>query len=105
MTADPLLPPTGEIVREPVPPPKPRYRWYHKVTALIFIVFCLELGVFLLFFPWSVLWDRNFFSSFTPPLKQYWDNTYLRGAVSGLGLVNVYISLIEIFRLRRFLQP
>jgi len=105
MTADPPLPPTGEIVHEPIPPPKPRYRWYHKVTALIFIVFCLELGVFLLFFPWSVLWDRNFFLSLTPPLKQYWDNTYLRGAVSGLGLVNLYISLVEIFRLRRFLQP
>jgi hypothetical protein len=32
----------------------------------------------------------------------YWDNAYLRGAVSGLGIVNVYISLVEIFRLRRF---
>ena len=105
MTLDPPLPPTGEIVREPTPPAHPRYRWYHKVTALIFIAFCLELGVFLLFFPWSVLWDRNFFSSITPPWRQYWDNAYLRGAVSGLGLVNVYISLVEIFRLRRFLRP
>jgi len=26
----------------------------------------------------------------------------VRGAVSGLGIVNVYISLVEIFRLRRF---
>ena len=27
---------------------------------------------------------------------------YLRGAISGLGVVNLYISLIEAFRLRRF---
>jgi len=101
MTVDPPLPPAGEFLQEPVPPP-PRYRWYHKVFALIFIVFCMVLGVFLLFFPWSVLWDRNFFSFLTPQLRQYWSNTYLRGAVSGLGLLNVYISLVEIFRLRRF---
>ncbi len=80
----------------------PRYRWYHKVTALIFIVFCLELGMFLVIFPWSELWDRNFFSTLAPEWRFYWDNAYLRGAVTGLGIVNVYISLVEIFRLRRF---
>jgi hypothetical protein len=32
----------------------------------------------------------------------YWFNAYVRGAVSGLGIVNVYIALLEIFRLRRF---
>ena len=40
---------------------EPRYRWYHKVSALIFIVFCLELGMFLVVFPWSDFWDRSFF--------------------------------------------
>ena len=33
---------------------------------------------------------------------QYWDNMYVRGAISGLGVVNLYISLIEVLRLRRF---
>jgi len=83
---------------------QPAYRWYHKVRALLFIVFCLELGLFLVVFPWSDLWDRNFFSTLAPQWRFYWDNAYLRGAVSGLGLVNVYISLIEIFRLRRFVR-
>src|SRR5205085_2785100 len=32
----------------------------------------------------------------------YWENMYVRGAVSGLGVVNLYISFLEIFRLRRF---
>jgi hypothetical protein len=27
---------------------------------------------------------------------------YVRGAISGLGVVNLYISLGEVFRLRRF---
>ena len=29
-------------------------------------------------------------------------NTYLRGAISGLGVVNLYIAVVEAFRLRRF---
>jgi len=90
-------------VTEPITAPEaPRYRWYHVAAALIFIVFCMELGMFLVIFPWSAFWDRSFFFSLAPEGRLYWDNTYLRGAVSGLGIVNVYIALVEIFRLRRF---
>ncbi|HUO28341.1 MAG TPA: hypothetical protein VMU80_03915 [Bryobacteraceae bacterium] len=92
---------------DPIPAPlpateAPHYRWYHKVSALIFIVFCLELGMFLVIFPWSNFWDHSLFSSLFPEWRGYWSNAYLRGAVSGLGVVDVYISLVEIFRLRRF---
>ena len=81
-----------------------RYRWYHKVSALIFIIFCLELGMFLVVFPWSDFWDRSVLPKLVPTWRLYWYNPYLRGAVSGLGIVNVYISLVEIFRLRRFIR-
>jgi len=87
---------------EAPPPDAPPHRWLHIGLALIFIVFCLELGMFLVIFPWSDLWDRSFFSALAPEWRTFWDNAYLRGAVSGLGIVNLYISLTEIFRLRRF---
>ena len=90
---------------EPIPAPAteaPRHRWYHIAAALIFIVFCMELGMFLVIFPWSEFWDRSLFFPLAPEWRLYWDNAYLRGAVSGLGIVNVYIALVEIFRLRRF---
>ncbi|MGC9945025.1 MAG: hypothetical protein ABSF64_01400 [Bryobacteraceae bacterium] len=93
---------TEPIPAPEAPPEAPHHRWYHVVLALIFIVFCLELGIFLVLFPWSDFWDRSLFSAIAPEWRLYWDNAYLRGAVSGLGLVNVYISLLEIFRLRRF---
>ncbi len=79
------------------------YRWYHVVASLLFILFCLDLGMFLLVFPWlSEYWDHNFFSTFVPEWHRFWDSSYVRGAVSGLGVVNLYISFIEILRLRRF---
>ncbi len=84
----------------PAAPPPPR--WYHKVSAILFITFCLEIGFFLLVFPWTEYWDSNYFSGLFPSWIPYWDNMYVRGAISGMGVVNLYISFIEIFRLRRF---
>jgi hypothetical protein len=84
-----------EAVREP------RYRWYHKAGALVYIFFCFELGVFLLLFPWLDLWEKNYFSTLLP-WSGFWNNDYVRGAVSGLGLMNIAISFSELLRLRRF---
>jgi len=78
-----------------------RYRWYQKLSSVLLIVFCLEIGTFLLVFPWfGDIWENNFFASLLA--KGYWENSYFRGALSGLGVVNLYIALIEILRLRRF---
>jgi hypothetical protein len=80
----------------------PVYRWYHKASALLLIVFCLEVGVVLLVFPWLEYWDNNFFSNWLPKVHDYWDNSYVRGAVSGVGAANIIIAFGELFRLRRF---
>jgi hypothetical protein len=32
-------------------------------------------------------------------------NPYFRGAVSGVGVINIYLSVLEAFRLRRFAAP
>jgi hypothetical protein len=92
------------VAPPPPPMPQPQYRWYHKLSALIFILFCIELGAFLLLFPWTEYWDHNLFSSLVPEWHQFWANSYVRGAVSGLGVVNFYIAFTEIIRLRRFAQ-
>ena len=102
MPPDPRLPEIDETAHAPVAVPRPAFHWYQKVSALVFITFCLEIGLYLLIVPWTESWDGNYFSALLPRMKPYWDNLYVRGAVSGLGAVNLYISLAEIFRLRRF---
>jgi hypothetical protein len=72
------------------------------MSAVLLVTFCLEIGLFLLIFPWTDYWDVNYFSELIPSWRAYWDNPYVRGTVSGIGLLNLYISLLEIFRLRRF---
>lgn len=81
---------------------RPVYRWYHKTFAVLFVAFSLEIGLFLVIFPWTEYWPGNYFAAFVPAWRHYWNNMYVRGAMSGLGVVNVYISLVEVFRLRRF---
>jgi hypothetical protein len=91
---------------ETFPPPQeasaPSYRWYHKLASVMAAIFCFELGVFLLVFPWVTDWNVNYFSLLPLWARDIWVSPYFRGAISGLGLLNIYISFVEVFRLRRF---
>ncbi len=87
---------------QPVTAIRRRYRWYQKAGGVLFVAFCLAMGFFLLIFPWTDGWDNNYFATLIPEWHQYWGNLYLRGAVSGVGAVNLWISFIEMFRLKRF---
>ena len=46
--------------------------------------------------PWSRFWERNYFADMLPALHVLMANNYVRGAVSGLGLVNIWIALAEL---------
>ncbi len=78
------------------------YHWYQKAFAIVYVFFCFEIGVFLVLVPWLEVWNQNYFSSLGPFWYEVWNSPYLRGAVSGLGLIDIWISFAELFRLRRF---
>jgi hypothetical protein len=81
---------------------RPQYRWYHKLAGVMAAIFCFELGVFLLVFPWASDWDVSYFAFLPLGARTVWVSPYFRGAISGLGILNIYISFLEVFRLRRF---
>jgi hypothetical protein len=83
-------------------PPGPT--WFQRLSSVLFIIFCFELGLFLLIYPWTDAWADNYFSVAAPDRvqgawRELWNNTYVRGGVSGLGLVNVWIAVAEVFQL------
>lgn len=78
-----------------------RRSWVQRLGTLLFVLVCFEVGLFLLLFPWTDWWGHNYLASLAPWARDLWDSTYFRGAVSGLGLVNIYIALAEIARFRR----
>ncbi len=80
------------------------HHWFQKLSAVVFIIFCLELGLFLIIYPWTDEWDHNMFAAAVrlAQWNEWWNSPFLKGALSGLGLLNVWVSVAEIFRLRRF---
>jgi hypothetical protein len=79
-----------------------KHRWYHKVAGVMAAIFCFELGVFLLVYPWASDWNVKYFTFLPLWARGIWSSPYFRGAISGLGILNIYISFLEVFRLRRF---
>jgi hypothetical protein len=69
------------------------------ITNIFFILFCVEIGLVLFLLPWTLLWDNNYFFSLTPQWNPFWLSTYLRGAISGVGVVNLWIGMAEAWRL------
>ena len=66
-----------------------------KLLGLLVVIVCFEVGVFLMVFPWMDAWRHNWFAGQTVWLMDLFESNYFRGALSGLGAVNIYISFAE----------
>ena len=69
-----------------------------RLLAATLILFCLELGLFLFVVPWTALWQHNYFLLRWPQLSPWLNNYFLRGAVSGLGLLDAGFALSFLWR-------
>jgi hypothetical protein len=76
-------------------------RWAGRLRVFFLAMFALEIGLFLLVYPWLPTWDLNNLPGFFPPLRSFWNESYLRSALSTLGLLNLYIALLQVIRLIR----
>jgi len=73
------------------------------LSRLVFLAYFVEVGLVLLVVPWSPFWDRNFFVDLWPALSAVTRSNIVRGAVSGLGVINLWAATSELaalFRLR-----
>lgn len=66
------------------------------MKRLLLVTFFFEIGFVLLVVPWSAFWDRNYFAQLAPPIEALITNDFFRGAVSGLGVINVSAGLAEL---------
>jgi hypothetical protein len=62
---------------------------------LLLTAFFLETGAVLVLAPWSEFWDRNYFAQGLPLIHALMINNFVRGAVSGLGIVNMLAAVAE----------
>jgi hypothetical protein len=80
-----------------------------KLTVVFFIFVCLEAGAFLTVLPWiggGGYWGGNYFLVYTaqkmgaPGLQRVVASGWVRGAVTGLGLLNLAMAFWEAFHFR-----
>jgi hypothetical protein len=46
--------------------------------------------------PWSSFWERNYFAEVWPTIGAIVRSNFTRGAITGLGFVNLFAGVIEI---------
>jgi len=67
-------------------------------SAVVLYVFFV-LGMFLLFVPWTPIWDRAVVSIAPSRAMQVLSSGWVRGAVSGLGLLDLVLAVQELLTL------
>jgi hypothetical protein len=83
-----------------------------RLTVIFYIILCLEAGIVLTFLPWVHPfglsdWGDNFFLIYVVQktglysLQQTIASGWVRGAVTGLGLVNFALAFWEIAHFQR----
>lgn len=81
-----------------------------KLTVIFFIILCLLLGFYLILSPWDTLfgrWDENYLlvlvseGAGLPVLQRTVTSNWFRGAVTGLGVLNLVIAFWEIANFER----
>ncbi len=66
-----------------------------RLLLCIEVIFYIELGMVLLVVPWHPFWQQNNLTLGHPALKHLVEHPFVRGAVSGLGLVNLWMGIWE----------
>jgi hypothetical protein len=65
----------------------------NRVFRALLVIVCFEMGALLLYLPWSAFWEQNFFLNHFPSLIRIVLHPSFRGAVSGIGVLDILLAL------------
>ena len=74
--------------------------WLRRIAVLLFVFFCATLGVMLMILPWRPEWSDNPLLPAYPAIREAASSGFVRGLVTGLGLLNVWLGFWEAVQYR-----
>ncbi len=74
--------------------------WLHRISLAVFVIFCIELGMLLAVLPWTPVWVNNGLVAAHPLLKSILQGDFVRGLVTGCGLIDIWIGIWEAMHYR-----
>jgi hypothetical protein len=70
--------------------------WLQRLSLFVLVLFCVYLGVLVMVLPWwARVWDQNLYIQSHPALAAVLQNGGVRGLISGLGLLEIWIGVSE----------
>ena len=93
----------------PLPPPQPGGEstgpvapvWLQRMSLIVLVLFCLYIGALVAILPWwPRMWDHNMFILSRPWLRTALHNGAVRGIISGIGVLDIWIGISELIHYR-----
>ena len=89
-------PPTASPAATAGPPEQHRAtHWLRRADLFLRVIVRLYVGLILVFLPWTHAWTYNRFFLYYASVAKLMESGAIRGLVSGLGLLNLWIALSE----------
>lgn len=79
--------------------------WLQRISLLTFVLFCMVVGMTLVVLPWTSQWTDNTLLARWPALRAFLQQGFVRGAVSGLGLLDLWFGVWEALHYREAPRP
>lgn len=93
--------PGGSVSAPAARPPQRIPRWLVRAELFLRVMLRIYIGLAVCYAPWSpMFWDQNPIFVQFPTLSIYAAHGAVRGIVSGLGLLNIWIALKDAIRYR-----
>ena len=89
---------------QPAPEQQPRQipRWLLVMETILFVILRLYVGALVVLLPWRSIWTTNAWVNNWPEMANFIAQGWVRGIVSGLGLLNIWIAFSAIIHRRRW---
>jgi hypothetical protein len=65
----------------------------NRMMSAILVVACCMMGAVLFYLPWTGVWEQNYFLTHFPSLMRILLHPSFRGAVSGLGILDIFLAI------------
>jgi hypothetical protein len=70
--------------------------WLQRLSLFVLVLFCVYLGILVMVLPWwPRIWDQNLYIQSRPALAAVLHTGAVRGLISGLGVLDIWIGVSE----------
>jgi hypothetical protein len=79
----------GQLIPPSAHPPV----WAQRLLLVVEVAIALWAGTLVLLLPWTRLWTENQLLAAWPSIKFFLNLTFVRGMISGVGLLDIWIGI------------